>query len=545
MKKRNPVEKMKKIMFFFIIVILSAVFSFSLQESFGQSQFQRTIGGIGFEYGQTIIRSTNGGYIMAGRTSTFGGANYDFYIVKIDSNGLLQWSRTVGGTGVDYALSITRTTDGGYAVAGYTESFGAGNYDFYIVKIDSSGSLQWSKTIGGISTDQGLSITQTSDGGYALSGKTGTGVGNGDFYIVKLDSSGSLQWSKIIVNVNGDDEALSIIQTSDGGFAVAGHLSSGSSNFCIVKLDANGSLVWIKTVGGTSSDVAYSIIQTTEGGFAVAGWTDSFGSSRDAYIIKLDASGALQWNKTIGGAAVDEVNSIIQISDGSYIMAGRTSSFGAGNSDFYVVKLDVSGSLQWSKAIGGTNNEFAYSIIQATDGGYAVAGYTQSFGAGNTDFYIVKLDASGNSCGNSISPNSTVTTPAATVTILTPTVTTPTPSVITPAPNVNSGGTVNTNCLVGIQPVSNEIQSEFSLSQNYPNPFNPVTNFEFHIADFGFVTLEIFDALGRNIETLVDSQLKPGTYRVDWTAVNYPSGIYFYSLKTNSFSDTKKMVLVK
>jgi hypothetical protein len=167
----------------------------------------------------------------------------------------------------------------------------------------------------------------------------------------------------------------------------------------VVKLDSSGNVQWTKTIGGSDWDEAYSIIQSSDGGYVVAGETRSFGAGDwDIYVVKLDSSGNVQWTKTIGGSDWDGANSIIQSSDGGYAVAGGTLSFGAGSADIYVVKLDSGGNVQWTKTIGGSSSDEAYSITQSSDGGYVVAGYTYSFGAGYEDIYVVKLDANGNVC---------------------------------------------------------------------------------------------------------------------------------------------------
>jgi hypothetical protein len=543
----------------FLILLISAC---SLQIVNTQTQFQRTIGGSGDDHATPIIQTTDGGYAAAGYTNSFGAGGYDFYIVKLDGTGsTLQWSRTIGGTGTDIALSITQTADGGYAVSGETNSFGAGGYDEYIVKLDYNGIPQWAKTIGGTGDDFGEHIIQTTDGGYAVGGQTNSfGAGDYDMNIVKFDAAGSFQWSRTIGGTNLD-YALSIIQTTDGGYALFGSTDSfgaGYNDFYIVKLDGSGSLQWSRTIGGAGGDYGFSIIQTSDGGYAMSGTTISFGAGNlDLYVVKLDSSGLLQWSRTIGGTNHEYGYSIVQTTDGGYAVSASTASFGAGGYDAYIVKLDGSGSLQWSRTIGGANDDDVLSIIQTTDVGYVAAGSTASFGAGGYDAYIVKLDTIGNICGNTSSPLSNIGSPTSTVMSPSPTVTSPTPTVTTPVSTIGSGGTLTIICtFTGIIPISNEIPNSYELYQNYPNPFNPSTKIKFDIPAGPLsrgvstgrgvsVRLTIYDILGRELEMLVNQQLQPGTYNVDWDASNYPSGIYFYKLVTDNFIETNKMILIK
>ncbi len=312
----------------------------------------------------------------------------------------LTWNRSFGGSAVDRAYSLIQTTDGGYAVAGYTESYGAGEEDFWLIKLDRQGNKLWDKTFGGSAIDEAYSLIQTTDGGYAVAGPTESyGAGEADFWLIKLDHQGNKLWDKTFGG-SKYDKAYSLIQTTDGGYAVAGPTKSygaGEEDFWVIKLDSKGNEVWDKTFGGSKYDKAYSLIQTTDGGYAVAGYTESYGAgSLDFWLIKLDRQGNKVWDKTFGGSKYDEAYSLIQTTDGGYAVAGFTESYGAGNYDFWVIKLDSRGNKVWDKTFGGSKYEWAFSLIQTTDGGYAVAGYTESSGARNHDFWVIKLDKQGN-----------------------------------------------------------------------------------------------------------------------------------------------------
>jgi len=333
----------------------------------------------------SVNQTTDGGYIVAGYTWSFGTVGYDVYVLKLNSDGSLAWQKTFGGSGRDCAYSIQQTADGGYIVAGVTTSFGAGHEDAYVLKLNSDGSLAWQKTFGGSYYDYAYSVKQTTDGGYIVAGYTNSfGAGYNDVYVLKLNSDGSLAWQKTF-GENGYDEAYSVQETTDGGYIVAGYTKSfgaGGYDVYILKLNSNGTLIWQETFEGSS---AYSIQQTTDGGYIVAGYTG------DAYVLKLNSDGSLAWQKTFGGAGVDYAYSIQQTTDGGYIVAGYTNSFGAGYEDVYILKLNSDGSLAWQKTFGGNGYDEARSIQQTTDGGYIVAGYTTSPGG----LYILKLDSNG------------------------------------------------------------------------------------------------------------------------------------------------------
>jgi uncharacterized delta-60 repeat protein len=358
----------------------------------------KSYGGAGYDGAHSIQQTSDGGYIVAGGTSSFGAGGYDFWVLKLKSDGTVAWRKAYGGGSWDLASSIQQTTDGGYVVAGYTESFGARRGDFWVLKLNGQGAVSWQKRYGGADWGCANSIQQTSDGSYIMTGRTNSfGAGNSDFWVLKLNSQGAVSWQK---TYGGDeiDCANSIQQTSDDGYIVAGDTYSfgaGSGDFWVLKLKSDGTVSWQKRYGGTDSDLAESIQQTCDGGYIVAGYTGSLDTHWDIYVLKLDSDGAVSWQKRYGGIDNDYAMSIQQTSDGGYIVAGTTGSFGAGDMDLWVLKLNSDGTVRWQKSYGGTYSDKAPSIQQTSDCGYIVAGYTDSFGAGILDFWVLKLRSDG------------------------------------------------------------------------------------------------------------------------------------------------------
>jgi hypothetical protein len=283
---------------------------------------------------------------LAGFTGSFG-AGGDIFLIKTDANGNVQWAKTYGGTDEDYVYSVQQTSDGGYIVAGATWSFGAGWRDIFLIKTDANGNVQWAKTYGGGSDDYAYSVQQTSDGGYIVAGETRSfGAGWRDIFLIKTDVNGNVQWAKTYGG-GSDDYAYSVQQTSDGGYIVVGGTSSfgaGLSDIFLIKTDANGNIIWAKTYGGTDRDSAYSVHQTSDGGYILAGWTRSFGAG-DAFLVKTDANGNIIWAKTYGGGSDDYAYYVQQTSDGGYILAGWTSSFGASWLNIFLIKTDANGNI--------------------------------------------------------------------------------------------------------------------------------------------------------------------------------------------------------
>jgi predicted secreted protein len=259
----------------------------------------------------------------------------------------LKWSKTFGGTSDDAGCSVRQTSDGGYVVVGYTSSYGAGGDDVWLIKTDSNGDEAWDRTFGETSDDMGVSFQQTSDGGYVIAGYTSSyGAGGDDVWVIKTDSDGNEAWDKTFGGTS-DDNGVSVQQTSDGGYVIAGYTSSygaGAGDVWLIKTDSNGNEAWDKTFGGASEDAAWSVQKTSDSGYVIAGYTSSYGAGGDdVWLIKTDSNGNEAWDKTFGGTPFDNGMSVQQTSDGGYVIAGSTSSYGAGGSDVWLIKLGPEG----------------------------------------------------------------------------------------------------------------------------------------------------------------------------------------------------------
>jgi hypothetical protein len=402
-------------------------------------EWQHCYGGTYFEQANSIQQTLDGGYIIAGKTSSNDEdvtGNHglqtivDFWIVKIDHLGILQWQKCLGGTSDDLAMSIKQTSDGGYITAGYTFSNNGdvtgnhGHYDYWVVKLNENGGIQWQKTYGGSKWDQANSIELTSDGGYIIAGYTCSNNGDvtgfhsnssdfSDFWIVKINSLGAIEWQKALGS-SGGEEANSIKQTSDGGYIIAGKTTipatmaipdgnvtnnHGGSDFWIVKLSSSGTIEWQKSHGSNGYEEAFEIQQTWDGGFIVSGYKDS-----DYWLVRLSWAGIIEWEKQYGGWwGLDYAYSLDQVNDGGFVLAGvsysnDTSVTGNhGLDDCWVIKTDGFGNLKWQKSFGGSVHEDAKYIHQTSDGGFIIAGYTSSndgditINHGYDDFWIIKL----------------------------------------------------------------------------------------------------------------------------------------------------------
>jgi hypothetical protein len=346
---------------------------FSVLPAFSQQKWERNYGGIGSEQGWEVQQTTDRCYIVAGFTGWFGtGA----YLIKTNGSGDTLWSRIYGWAGGAYGSSVQQTSDGGYIITGAScarDTMG----DVYLIKTNASGDTLWSKLYGGNNIDEGFSVRQTTDGGYIVAGRTYSFWIYPQIYLIKTNATGDTLWTRAYKGANSE-YGRSVQQTSDGGYIIA-----GGDGVILMKTNGSGDSLWTKNYGGM---VGYSVQQTTDGGYIVAGWRDPF-----VYLVKTDSTGDTLWTRTYGGK---EGFSVQMTSDGGYIVAGCVWS-GNNGYDVYLLKTNASGDSLWSRTFGGAQEDWAYSVRQTSDGGYIIAGYTLSFG-NSYQVYLIKTDANGN-----------------------------------------------------------------------------------------------------------------------------------------------------
>jgi hypothetical protein len=347
----------------------------------------------------SVVETSDGGFALGGSTSVID-PNGDFLLIKTDGYGNVEWNQTYGGTDYDFCYDMIATSDGGYALAGPTRSYGNGNRDFWLVKTDSYGNVEWNQTYGTGDVEVAESLVQTSDGGYALAGYRqyinvdGVAV----FWFVKTDASGNMEWNKVF-SEEGIDHASSVIETSDGGYAILGNKYTLGANYgyaWLIKTDELRNTEWKQSYEGPFRDVANTLIETSDGGIAFACPTYLFGAgSADFWLIKMDMSGNIELNQTYGGAKNDIPYSLVETSDGGFALAGSTESFGYGNTDFWLVKTDDSGEMEWNRFYGSPEHEIAHSLVENSDGGYTLAGNQQLWVQGEQKILVVRTNTQG------------------------------------------------------------------------------------------------------------------------------------------------------
>jgi hypothetical protein len=308
------------------------------------------------------------------------------------------WTRAYDHGGDDWAQSVPATPDGGFAVAGSTQSTATGKADFYLVKTDSTGHEVWSKTYGAEDEELCGGAVTTSDGGYILAGSTlSFQVGKASIYVVKTDGKGDTLWTRVFPHEYGS-MAEDIIQTPDGGYALAGREGTHGEghNMYLMRLDSTGKLLWTKSYGGKAWDDGQVVRQTRDGGFVLCGRTESYGYGRsDVYVVKTRANGDTLWTRTYGGNLNERGHDIQVLEDGGYIIVGETESMGHGEQDVYLIRADGMGDTLWTRAFGGKKEDIGTAVIVTTDGGFVITGHTFSMGHGDADVYFLRTNSSG------------------------------------------------------------------------------------------------------------------------------------------------------
>jgi hypothetical protein len=498
------------LIFFFSITLIS-------KAQIARGEF--AIGGAGFEYGECIIQTNDHGYMIAGITNSFGAGKSDMYAIKLDSNAQLQWTKTIGGVRNDAAYSVIQTNDMGYAMVGTTYSYGDTTHgNIYLVKLDVNGNVLWTQTYGNAGGG-GNSVLQTADGRYVITSSLGSNM-----CVIRTDQLGNIAWSKVLNASVG----YSVIQTHDGGFAVSGYI--GYAYFYIAKLDSGGNVGWARTIGGGNEQGA-KLIETSDRGLVMAGFGRTYGvcCNNNFYIAKLDSAGNLKWTKTVGGVSRDEAYSIIETKNKELVIAGVDGSYGVG-ADMYIVKLNAAGTLISTKTVGGAGYDMALSIIQTTDLGYALAGYTTSYGAGSYDVYMVKLDSN-------FVPNCADTSHGATVRYggtSTPgfTLVAVSPTTYPSGATINTGGVYTNICSTTSIP-SSALVNNISVVPNPTTGYIKVNSVNASLNN----QINIYNSLGARI---FYGELKDKETEIDLS--NQSNGIYFIKITSANGTETKKII---
>lgn len=510
-----------------IYILLTLLFAFSTINA--QLVWQKTYGGSAHEYAWKTIPTSDGGFAFVGFSESNDGdvsgnhGGVDLWVAKADASGTIEWSKLYGGTEDDKGYDITQTADNGFMVVGWTDSYdgdvtghhGTNSSDMWVLKLSSSGSIDWNKCYGGTSDDEGAAIAKTQSGDYIIAGTTysydGDVSGNhgtyeSDFWIIKINSTGTLL-NQLCVGGAGYEEGINMIVTADDGCVVAGRTSStdltsigyhGGSDMLVAKITSSITLDWAKCYGGSETEEANAVVQLNDGSYAVLGYsstgnngdvTGHHGSQGqdDFWLLKLTSAGAITWAKCYGGDSDDQANGLAKTSDGGFVMSGLTSStngdvsgfHGGGffEPDIWVAKVDGSGTLLGQRCCGGSGQDESFNVYEESSNVYVVTGFTYSgdydvtLNRGSADGWILK---------------------------------------VTPTAGIGE----------------NDTENSFTL---YPNPANDEINISFSSTEKVSTSLSIKDITGREIIS-EPFELSIGTIYRKININNLPKGIYLIEI---------------
>jgi Secretion system C-terminal sorting domain len=458
------------------------------------------------------------------------------------------WNQTFGGDGTDYGMCIDQTTDGGFIVVGATFSFGEGLSDVWLIKTDSGGNEQWSTTFGGGGYDNGYGVQQTDDGGYIVVAQTSSfGPQGYDVWLIKTDANGIEEWSETY-NHNHNDFAYAVQQTGDGGYIITGYLIDGNDDWDVylIKTDSGGEETWWYTYGGDQRDYATSVKQANDGGYIISGTTQSFGEGIwNLLLMKTDSDGNELWMHAFGGVGSQNGWEVQQTSDEGYIVTGWTQSFGAGLHDVWLIKTDSGGNESWNQTYGGIESDQGFSVDQTSDGGYVIAGYTRTLG--DDDLWVIRTDSGGGETwtqrfggvGGEYGQRIVQGTDGL--------------YYVTGSTSSFGVGSddlwlicLDDNAPQGVTAGDEFIPIEYRIEDIYPNPFNPTTTISIGLPSPSDLRVSVFNTVGQEIAVLADGQFAQGNQRFTFDATGLSTGIYFVQATVpGKMNQMRKVVYLK
>jgi hypothetical protein len=542
-----------------LLVLSSELVADKFARTFGDSTLNQTC--------VYVQQTSDSGYFVAGNATP---GEYEMLVLKLSSAGDTEWSKAYGTSTTDYLQSARQTSDGGYILAGVTHLPTPWYRDGLLIKLNSTGAVQWTKTFGIPDTnwihymyDIPRSIRQTSGGGYIVAGFSGFFGMPDSTWVIKFNSAGGVEWSRSFGGwYDVASSEFPVRQTSDAGYIIGGTTDSygaGSSDFLVLKLNSAGDLEWAKTYGGTSYESLYEIQQTSDSGYIITGWTRSYGAGDlDFLVLKLNSAGDLEWAKTYGGADADSPENIEQTSDGGYIVAGNTSSFGAGSSDVLIIKLSSAGDLEWAKTHGGSDLDYARSVQQTSDNGYIIGGNTRYGSSDYFDLLVCKLEYDGaytdcfydcsltvTTCSPDISSPSVISenwtpyvgSPSLNVSART----LPVDDVCAPVVTVEENVGRDTPGSIYLEVIPSVGKNDFCINYRIPKSMD--------ISNIPTVTLKLYDATGRLERVLFEKNIRCrcqcGAYTRSVDLGDLSAGIYFLRLEVGNRYRVKKAILLR
>lgn len=463
-----------------------------------------TYGGTFSDGFRQAIPTSDGGFVAAGYTYSFGAGDVDVFVVKTDADGDTLWMRAYGGPSLDSGYGLCETADSAYIVAGYTMSFGAGEEDVYLLKIDAAGDTVWARTYGGAGLDEAKSVCVTEDGYIVVAGQTETfGAGESDVYVLKIDASGDTVWTRSFGGAVAD-WGESVRELADGSYGVSG--TTGSFNTTrdayLLKVGRDGTLLWSFNYGSSNAyreDYGTDMVALADTGMVATGWrTDQdHGDPCQAAFLRVFADGARQSYRKYSDPYIEYGSSISETADNGFIFCGFAKNSFTHRNDLFLVKRVQGSGWVWEQTLGGPGSDWGCSIVELEPGLFLVAGYTESWGSGSFDGWLLMMrdEEAG-------------------------------------VPSQDMPG------------------SSMFLASPSPNPFRPMSTLRFSVARAMHVNLAIFDVAGRRVAVLADGYVRPGEHAVTWCGsgeggAEVSPGVYVARLEADGSVMSRKLVRLK
>jgi len=520
---------------------LYALFSLIVFSLHAQNSFQRiiTVGFSSFSNANSIQQTSDGGYILAGTDSSSAAQNRDVFLVKTDANGDTLWARSYGTNGFEYGQYVIQCGDGGYLAVGTSEST---NWNVYLIKTDANGDSLWTRLLGAGGDDEANSVQETSDGNFIIAGYTNSyGAGNYDYFLAKIDNNGNILWSNAYGTLQ-DELGYFVQETTDKGFIFSGAAAALNSTIdaYVIKTDSVGAVQWSNYYGTLSTDWGYMMRQTNDSGYVLTGYVGA-GAATDILLIKTDKLGDTAWTRTYGDASYEGGLCVTQTPDSGYVISGSVYSGSMGGSDAMLLTTDAEGNFLYCHGFGGTGDDWAPAFVQTSDQGFALGAYTSSLTGGPRQFYLVKTDSAGNADGLCNQVNiSLITTPrafavAAVTTVVTPFVFT----LISDTTNVDSSVLAYSPCISLGNGTHSEASFHFTV---YPNPSSGIFNLRAENSSSPWISVEITNVLGQPVYS--QKWFNPnGKINKEVDLNGFAPGTYFIQLRSADGTTTSRVIL--
>jgi hypothetical protein len=446
--------------------------------------------------------------------------------------------------------TVMQTSDDHFVMAGYIDVSGS-DQDIYLIKTDAYGDTVWTRTYARQWTEIPEVILETEDNNYLLAGHavTRTGPTLMDALLMKIAPNGDLIWTKTIGVRDDGEQIYDMRPTADGNYILCGEYDEGFIDiyYYLLKINASGDSLWSAKYNPAAGDQARgrAVVPTDDHNFVIAGYVNR-DNNNSAHVARVDSNGQAVWSRTWDFEGAEYLSDIQKTADNGYIVSGYTNSHGAGNLDYYLIKTNSQGDSLWTRTYGGASSEFCYVVEQTADEGYIMAGYGSSFGHGSLDCYLVRTNSTGDTLwtrsyggtGQDDSYELKLTSDG---------------GFVLAGGTYSFGFGLNSYLLKldgegMVTAVSDDIMThprKYYLGQNYPNPFNPITKINYELQITNYVDLSIFNILGQKVATLVSERQPAGYYQVRWDAAGYASGVYYYQLRAGEFLSVRKMILIK